>query len=145
MKGRLILGFICLFVSLLTGCETSSKYWEGAPALAEGKARIWFYRTGKFWGGGNQPAMHVGSVVAGNVEPGRAFYIDVPAGDYVLECTGMGWAKCNISLSAGATKYVRLKLSARSGFEPIGLKEFVIEPVDSETGRAGLKRCKLRT
>jgi hypothetical protein len=145
MKGRYIVGFVCLSVLLLTGCTTNSKYWEMTPPLAEGEGRIWFYRTGKFWGAGNQPVLHVGSVVAGNVEKGKAFYLDVPAGDYVLECTGMGWGKCEINVPAGKTKYVRLKLSAQAGFEPIGLKQFVIEPVDAETGVAGLKRCRLRT
>lgn len=46
---------------------------------------------------------------------------------------------------AGETQYVRVKSSFRTGFEPIGLKEFVIKPVDAATGVAGLKRCKLRT
>jgi len=144
MKGRHVLPFF--FVLVLIGCATNnSKYWETAPPLAEGKGRVWFYRTGRFWGAGNHPVMHVGSVVAGDVEKGKAFYVDVSPGDYVLECTGMGWGKCNINLSAGETTYVRLKLSFWAGFEPIGLKQFVITPVDSETGVAGLKRCKLRT
>ena len=89
--------------------------------------------------------MHVGSEVAGDVEQGRAFYVDVPAGDYTLECTGMGWGKCDLTVSAGETKCVRVKSSIQAGFEPIGLKQFVIQPVDSETGLAGLRRCKLRT
>lgn len=145
MQGRYILGFCYLLALLVSGCATSSKYWEAAPPLADGKGRIWFYRTGKFWGAGNHPVMHVGPIVTGDVEKGKAFYVDVPAGGYVLECSGMGWGKCNIGVSAGETKYVRVKSSFWAGFEPIGLKQFVIEPVDAETGLAGLKRCKLRT
>jgi hypothetical protein len=145
MKGRLLLGLLFVAVSLFCGCATGSRYWQTEPPLAEGKGRIWFYRTAKFWGGGNQPVMHVGSAVAGNFEPGKAFYVDVQPGDYVLECSGMGWAKCNLNLAAGETKYVRLSLSFWAGFEPIGLKQFVMKPVDSDAGLAGLKRCKLRT
>jgi hypothetical protein len=145
MKGRYVLGSCCVLVLVLTGCATRSAYWQEAPRLAEGQGRVWFYRTGKFWGRMNHPVMHVGSVVAGDVEQGRAFYVDVPAGNYLVECTGMGWGKCDLSVSAGETKYVRVKSSVRAGFEPIGLKEFVIEQVDSGTGLAGLKRCKLRT
>src|ERR1051325_11521780 len=117
MEGRYILWLFSLLVLTLSGCATHSAYWQEAPPLAEGKGRIWVYRTGKFLGRMNHPVMHVGSAVAGDVEQGRAFYVDVPAGDYLLECTGMGWGKCDLTISAGETKYVRVKSSFWAGFE----------------------------
>jgi hypothetical protein len=145
MKGRGILALLFVSVALLSGCKTTSSNQQTPPPLADGKGRIWFYRPAKFFGAGIQPVMHVGEAVAGTVGSGKAFYVDMPAGDYVLECSGMGRGVCSVSLLAAETKYIRLRLSFWAGFYPIDMKQFVLVPVDADTGLAGIKRCELRT
>jgi len=119
MKGRFILLGLVISVSLFCGCATppkTSDYSRTVPPLQEGQGRIWFYalRRGAIE---FDPAVRVNYAVVGSVQKRKCFYVDLPPGNYLIECTTEWRGTCHIDLHAGQTRYVRF--IAHTGiFEP---------------------------
>ena len=104
-----------LFATLLAGCATGPSMSElktPLPALEQGKARVFFYRTGII-GGAYQPEVTLNGEVVGKATP-RAIYLkDVPPGSYAVT-TSMTSEKVNFVLAEGQKQYVRI--SYKFGF-----------------------------
>jgi len=91
MKGAAIL-ITGLAVLLLEGCVSMPNFTEYAnrlPPPMQGEGRIWFYRQPRFVG---------------------YFYVDRPAGNYVVTCETEQINECRLVLSPQSTKYVRLTM-----------------------------------
>ncbi len=99
------------FVTLVaSGCATGPQCKEVAssiPTLKETQGRIYFYRTNSMIGAALQPSIKVNGEAVGTSKPGGFFFVDEPAGQYVVS-TATGTEKSvSFKLDAGETKYVR--------------------------------------
>ena len=107
----LILG-ICL--STLVGCVNPPKYSEAVstfPQLAAGQGRIYFYRDPMPLGVEVQPEIKLNGAKVGNSIPAKFFYVDRPAGNYIVSCATEAEHKLSLSLDGGETKYVRTEIN----------------------------------
>jgi hypothetical protein len=111
IKYSLMAGSLAL---ILVGCASAPKYNEEVnqfPQLSPGNGRIYFYRDSGFYGAGKQPYIRLNDEIVGNSITGHFFYVDRPAGNYVVDCrTGLyAEHKLAVALNAGETQYVRSK------------------------------------
>ena len=77
-------------LSLLVGCASGPKYPEAVstfPQLAASQGRIVFYRNGVPVGMAVQPDVKLNNDVVGRSVPNQFFYVDRPAGNYVVSCS----------------------------------------------------------
>jgi hypothetical protein len=120
---RYLKSLLALLVLLLAACAGPrySQVAASAPALKPGEGRIYVY-TGPI-GLGNQPRIRVNGQVVGRSKPGSFFYLDRPAGSYVI--TSKLWTSDGLSfiLNAGETRYVSLSAASMgsSGYDKPGL------------------------
>ena len=92
----------------------SFAYGQDAKQLAppkQGYGRIWFYRQSRFIGGGIQPPVLLNGEKIGKARSGGSFYVDRPAGTYVVTCENEQINECRVVITARSTKYVRLSTS----------------------------------
>jgi Protein of unknown function (DUF2846) len=97
----------------LIGCVSMPNFTEYAhrlPPPGQGEGRIWFYRQSRFVGGGIQPSVLLNGEKIGKARPGGYFYVDRPAGNYVITCETEQINECRLVLEPGSTKYVRLTM-----------------------------------
>ncbi len=132
----LSLTLICLSV----GCSSGPGYGEMAakmPELPSNGGRIFFYRAASPLGAAVQPDIRVNEEIVGKSIPGGFFYIDRPAGNYVVACSTEAEHKLSIALSPGDTRYVRTTLT-------MGLFVGQAWPTleDANTALPTLKSCK---
>ena len=102
-----------LAVLLLEGCVSMPNftgYANRLPPPMQGEGRIWFYRESRFVGGGIQPSVLLNGEKIGKARPGGYFYVDRPAGNYVVACETERINECRLVLESGSTKYVRLTM-----------------------------------
>ena len=98
-------------VLLLGGCASGAKFASvEQPRLDSDNGRIYFYRPGKFVGAAIQPDIMLNGKKVGTAQPGGFFHIDRPPGNYEVSLTTEVKEKINFRLSAGETRYVRLKI-----------------------------------
>jgi len=112
MKGAAIL-ITGLAVLLLEGCVSMPNFTEYAnrlPPPMQGEGRIWFYRHSEFAGSGTQPSVLLNGEKIGKAQPGGYFYVDRPAGNYVVTCETEQINECRLVLAPQSTKYVRLNM-----------------------------------
>jgi len=112
MKGAPIL-ITGLAVLLLEGCVSMPNFTEYAkrlPPPMQGEGRIWFYRQSRFVGSGIQPSVLLNGEKIGKARPGGYFYVDRPAGNYVVTCETEQINECRLVLAPQSTKYVRLTM-----------------------------------
>jgi len=135
MQSRRRLFVVALLGGLLsagaTG-QTPQKSADGAPPLAAGQGRIYFYRTSTR-APLVRPAVKLNGEAVGSAEPKAAFFVDRAPGDYEIEASS-GEKKLRLSLAAGEVMFVRLKVT----FGVIG-GSVVPELVSRETGRSEMK------
>jgi Protein of unknown function (DUF2846) len=109
-KAKFPLFVLC---SLMIGCVSMPNFAENAkrfPPPEQGKERIWFYRQSRFVGSGIQPSVLLNGEKIGKARPGGYFYVDRPAGNYVVTCETEQINECRLFLAPGSTKYVRLTM-----------------------------------
>lgn len=105
---RLALALACL---ALGGCAvTGPKYEEiqtTIPDVSPGNARVYFFRTAGFAGGGVRPEIRLNDDPVGKSVPGSFFYVDRPAGKYVAAVQTEVERTLDLALQTGQTVYVR--------------------------------------
>jgi hypothetical protein len=100
---------LALTVLLAAGCATGPKFStvaNGLPAVPEGKARIFFYRTAVI-GAGIQPDIKVNGLVVGSSVPLGVFYVDRNPGNIVVTTTSEVEKRLTFTVGAGEIRYVR--------------------------------------
>jgi Protein of unknown function (DUF2846) len=115
------------------GCATGPRYAEVAGSLArlaDGQARMYFYRASAF-GGAYQPDVQVNNAKVGNAVPNGVFYRDLAPGKYLVTTSLDQGTQVSLDLSAGDEKYIRL--SYRIGFKVYP------ELVDDSTGKREIR------
>jgi hypothetical protein len=131
---------LCLVgVALVSGCASGPDYASirnSIPPLGSDNGRIYIYRTTAL-GTAIQPEVKVNDVVVGKAQPEGFFYIDRPAGDYVISCSTEVERKLSLTLERGQTRYVRLGVS-------LGFLAAHVYPelVDTDQGEADVAKCK---
>jgi len=86
-------------------------YANRLPPPAQGEGRIWFYREARFYGSARHPDVMLNGEKVGVAKPGGYFYVDRPAGNYVVSCESPDINECRIVLEPGSTKYVRFNIA----------------------------------
>ncbi|WP_250486564.1 DUF2846 domain-containing protein [Caballeronia sp. GaOx3] len=99
------------FVTLVaSGCASGPQYKDVAssiPTLKESQGRIYFYRSNSMFGAALQPNINLNGALVGQSKPGGFFYVDEPAGKYIVSTTTETEKTVSFTLDAGETKYVR--------------------------------------
>jgi hypothetical protein len=99
------------FVAVVaSGCASGPQYKDVAssiPTLNEAQGRIYFYRSSSMLGAAIQPAINLNGQAVGKSQPGGFFFVDEPAGQYVVSTTTETEKTLSFKLDAGETKYVK--------------------------------------
>lgn len=99
------------FVALVaSGCASGPQYKDVAssiPTLKQEQGRIYFYRSGSMFGAALQPSINVNGQAVGKSQAGGFFYVDEPAGQYVVSTATETEKTVSFKLDAGETKYVK--------------------------------------
>jgi uncharacterized protein (DUF2141 family) len=104
----LVAGAFVAFVA--SGCASGPQYKDVAssiPTLKEAQGRIYFYRSNSMFGAALQPSINLNGQVVGKSQPGGFFYVDEPAGQYVVSTATETEKTVSFKLDAGETKYVK--------------------------------------
>jgi hypothetical protein len=97
----------------LIGCASGPRfadYEKRVPPPRTGYGRIWFYRESRFYASLRQPEILLNEEKIGNAKPGSFFYVDRPAGNYVVTCESGGINECRLVLAPESTRYVRFSI-----------------------------------
>jgi len=126
MKFKLV--SVLFAVLFMVGCASGPSYMEYAatiPPIADGSGRVYVYRTATV-GAAVQPGVKIGDEVVGKAVPKGFFYVDLPAGDYVISASTEAKRSLSFGLEASEEKYVRLevKMGVFSGH----IKPVLVEP-----------------
>jgi hypothetical protein len=102
------------FVALVaSGCASGPQYKDVAasiPTLNKSQGRIYFYRSDSMFGAAIQPSINLNGSLVGLSKPGGFFFVDEPAGQYVVSTTTETEKTVSFSLDAGETKYVKTRV-----------------------------------
>ncbi|CAB3794632.1 DUF2846 domain-containing protein [Paraburkholderia fynbosensis] len=104
----LVAGAFVAFVA--SGCASGPRYKDVAssiPTLKEAQGRIYFYRSSSMFGAALQPGINLNGTVVGKSQPGGFFFVDEPAGQYVVSTATETEKTVSFKLDAGETKYVK--------------------------------------
>jgi len=108
----ILLGAMPLSAACAGDDTTYAVLHPGEPALAADQGRIYLYREGGLMGAALQPTIMInGESAGGRAKPGDYFYIDRPAGNYVISTTTEKEESTNITVVAGQPIYVRFDVS----------------------------------
>lgn len=131
--GRLTAWTIGLCAALLlAGCggPRYASMAQALPALPPGTGRIVLYNPmdGAGSGPSGQPKIRINKQVVGRSKPGSFFFVDEPAGSYIV--TDKLWTDDGLSfmLNPGETRYVRFSAASLGS---TGISKLNIELVDS--------------
>ncbi|AOB30126.1 hypothetical protein AKI39_04600 [Bordetella sp. H567] len=119
---------------LLAGCAGPryASMAQSFPPLKSGEGRIVLYNPmqGAASGPSGEPKVRLNKEVVGRSKPGSFFYVDRPAGSYVV--TDKLWTDDGLSfmLNAGETRYVRF---AAPSLGSTGISKLNIELVDTQS------------
>lgn len=101
----------------LAGCAGTRYDTAGAqiPPIPQGQGRIYFYQLHPNLVSARQQKLRVNGVVVGRNKQGGFFFVDRPAGSYVV--TSLYWTDSGVSfmLDAGQTRYVRVDVASNDG------------------------------
>src|ERR1700737_2418182 len=79
---------VCAFVAVTaSGCASGPEYKDVAssiPTMKEAQGRVYFCRSGSMFGAALQPEIKLNDQVVGKSQPGGFFFVDEPAGQYVV-------------------------------------------------------------
>ncbi len=110
MKIWLKLAATAATVVALAGCAGAQyQSLQGRmPPVAQGNGRIYFYQPQSSAVAAAQQKLRVNQDVVGRNKPGSFFFVDRPAGNYVV--TNLYWTGDGVSfkLDPGQTRYVRI-------------------------------------
>lgn len=132
-----------LLMGLATGCASGPRFAEASanfPPLAPDQGRIYFYRYRTFAGSAIHPEIRLNDEVVGESKPGGFFYVDRPAGNYVVSCKTEAEHTVTFSLTAQEVKYVKTKIQV--GFF---VGHIVPELEDKDTAMQTLQDCSYYT
>ncbi|WP_447577589.1 DUF2846 domain-containing protein [Achromobacter kerstersii] len=111
------------------------------PPIAEGKGRIYFYQPQPTNLAAAQQKLRVNNVVVGRNKPGSFFFVDRPAGSYVV--TNLYWTGDGVSfmLDPGQTRYVRVMAEVYGATGAVGkLSMQLVDPAEvAENEMRGLR------
>lgn len=94
----------------LGGCASGVKHADMAasiPTLKAGEGRVYFLRSASMLGAAIQPDIKLNGEVVGASKPGGFFFVDRPAGKYVVSVATETEKTLHLTLDSGETKYVR--------------------------------------
>jgi hypothetical protein len=123
----------------LAGCASGPTYADlhsGEPPITVNDGRFYMYRPGSFAGAAIQPSVKIDGVTVGHAIPGGYFYVDEPAGTYVVSATTEKEESVNVSITPGQTRYIRFDIS-------MGVFVGHVSPsiIDPEQGAVEIKAC----
>jgi hypothetical protein len=133
MKAWLRMAAAAAVAVLLAGCA-GAKYESlhgRIPPIAEGKGRIYFYQPQPANMAAAQQKLRVNKEVVGRNKPGSFFFVDRPAGSYVV--TNLYWTGDGVSfnLDAGQTRYVRIMAESLGSTGAVGqLSMQLVDPAE---------------
>ena len=82
------------------------------PPIAAGQGRIYLYREGGLMGAAIQPTIMInGESSGGRAKPGDYFYVDRPAGTYVIGTSTEKEESTSVTVTAGQPVYVKFEIS----------------------------------
>ncbi|MFD4840763.1 DUF2846 domain-containing protein [Achromobacter sp. NPDC058515] len=122
---------------LLAGCA-GPKYQSlqgRIPSIAQGQGRIYFYQPQPSNMASAQQKLRVNQDVVGRNKPGSFFFVDRPAGSYVV--TNLYWTGDGVSfmLDAGQTRYVRIMAESLGSTSAAGkLTMELVDPPEQAEG-----------
>lgn len=124
---------------LISGCASGPSFEEYSgtmDAVSADNGRIYIYRVSGL-GAAIQPKVRINDEVVGKAVPKGFFYVDKPAGQYVISTTTEAERNLSLGLAAGEEKYVRLEVK-------MGLFAGHVKPVlvDSAEGKEELQKTK---
>ncbi|AIO67370.1 DUF2846 domain-containing protein [Burkholderia oklahomensis] len=99
-----------LVACFASGCATGPQYKDIAaslPALKQSGGRVCFYRSNSVLGAGVQPAIKPNGDEVGESRPGGLFFVDGPAGRYVVSTSTETEKTLSLKLDSGETKYAK--------------------------------------
>ncbi|CAB3803402.1 hypothetical protein LMG28614_05812 [Paraburkholderia ultramafica] len=105
-----VLATSALVALVASGCASGPQYKEVAssiPTLKDAQGRIYFYRSGSMFGAALQPGINLNGTPVGKSQPGGFFFVDEPAGQYVVTTATETEKTVSFKLDAGETKYVK--------------------------------------
>lgn len=120
-------------VGLLAGCA-GQKYESlhgRIPPIEAGKGRIYFYQPQPTNLAAAQQKLRVNNEVVGRNKPGSFFFVDRPAGSYVV--TNLYWTGDGVSfmLDPGQTRYVRVMAEVYGATGAVGkLSMQLVDPAE---------------
>ncbi|MFJ3460721.1 DUF2846 domain-containing protein [Achromobacter spanius] len=137
MKIWLKLAATAATVVALAGCAGAQyQSLQGRlPPVAQGNGRIYFYQPQTSPVASAQQKLRVNRDVVGRNKPGSFFFVDRPAGNYVV--TNLYWTGDGVSfkLDPGQTRYVRITAESLGSTGAVGKlsMELVDPPEVAET------------
>lgn len=130
-------------VTVLAGCA-GGKYeaLQGSiPPIAQGNGRIYFYQPQATNLAAAQQKMRVNGDVVGRNKPGAFFFVDRPAGSYVV--TNLYWTGDGVSfmLDPGQSRYIRVMAEVYGATGAVGnLSMRLVDPPElAESEMRGLR------
>jgi hypothetical protein len=97
----------------LAGCATTgprfSEIEARIPAVPADDGRIYFYRKSIFFGDGLRPPVKLNGQDVGRPVPNGFFFVDRPAGDYVVSTSTEVVRSLPLTLAKHEEKYVRFE------------------------------------
>ncbi|MCW3153850.1 DUF2846 domain-containing protein [Achromobacter spanius] len=130
-------------VTVLAGCA-GGKYeaLQGSiPPIAQGNGRIYFYQPQATNLAAAQQKMRVNGEVVGRNKPGAFFFVDRPAGSYVV--TNLYWTGDGVSfmLDPGQSRYIRVMAEVYGATGAVGnLSMRLVDPPElAENEMRGLR------
>ncbi len=143
MKAWLKLAAAAATAVALAGCA-GPKYESlqtRIPPIAQGNGRIYFYQPQASAVAAAQQKLRVNQDVVGRNKPGSFFFVDRPAGSYVV--TNLYWTAGGVSfmLDPGQTRYVRILAESLGSTGTVGKlsMELVDPPEQAESELLGLR------
>jgi len=110
------------------------------PALASDLGRIYLYRVSSVFGMTLQPTIKIdGQSTGGDASSGDYFYIDRPAGTYIISTSTEKTEQVSVTVVAGQSVYVKFKVSM--GFLVGHVSPSVVDP---QVAAGEIKDCDYR-
>ena len=128
-----------MVVMVLTGCASGPAFDTVASTMqptAAQDGRLFIYRPSAL-GAAIQPSVRLNEEIIGTAKPRGFFYVDRPAGTYVVSASTEAKRSLSVNLEPGDEKYIRLEMK-------IGVLAGHVKPVlvEKSVGLEELKKTK---